>query len=71
MAKKQVKIEKGDLVKANGIWGGKIGVVVGDESDWWCIKDHFDVRGCIVEREDIQLIRKALVPIKYIKYFNQ
>ena len=68
---KKVKIEKGDLAQIGGVWHNKVGLVVGNDKNWWVIKDHFDVAGCLVAREDIKIIKKGVVPKKLRRYLNR
>ena len=66
-----MKVEVGDLVQLSKVWNKKIGLVIGTEKDWWCIKKHFDVAGCIAHRGDIKIIKKEVVPKKLRRYLKR
>ena len=64
------KIEIGDLVQCGKDWNNRVGLVIADEKAFWCIENHFDVCNCIVHKESIKIIKKQVVPKKYIKYLK-
>lgn len=67
-----MKIEIGDLVQCTGsAWKNKVGLVIADETAYWCIKDHYDVANCIVDKKYIKIIKKQVVPKKFIKYLHE
>lgn len=67
---KKQKIEVGDLVQIGGIWKKRIGIVRALDDAWYMLKNHIDVSNCMVERKDVKIIKKQIVPKKYIKYLN-
>jgi len=66
-----MKIEIGDLVQFNWCGTKKVGLVLADESAYWCISNHYDVANCIVDKKTIKIIKKQVVPKKYIKYLHE
>ena len=67
MKKLSQKIEIGDLVQCNNWQGKPVGIVKADARSYWCIKGCFDVDNRIVHEEDITIIKKHVVPKKYLK----
>lgn len=65
-----MKIEIGDLVQCGKDWKNRVGIVIADEKNFWCIKGCVDVCNCIVHKKDIKIIKKQVVPKKYIKYLK-
>lgn len=71
MKNRKAKIEVGDLVQLSKVWDKRVGLVSGTDKDWWVIKDHFDVAGCIANRKDIKIITKGIVPKKLRRYLKR
>lgn len=67
MTKPKLTPEIGDLVEVGEPWNMR-GIVLADDSVWWCANNHFDVSHCIVNKKDIvrivepRAVRPDLVP---------
>jgi len=68
---KKSNIQVGDLVAVKNWDSIKGGIVTATDKFWFVIKDHFEVNGCIVSKDDItKIIHKQLIPKKYYKYIK-
>jgi hypothetical protein len=60
-------IKKGDLVQLTGsVWGNRVGIVVATDKAWYVSKDHIDACGCIASLKDTKLIKRNVIPKKYL-----
>lgn len=65
-----MKIEKGDLVQLKGIWKNRVGIVEATDRVWCVIKNHISACGCIADLSEVKLIKKQVIPKKYLKYIR-
>jgi stalled ribosome rescue protein Dom34 len=64
-----MEIRKGDIVRYKGSFQKQYGseeyvtrtvtvMVMGTDKDWYVIKNHISVAGCIVHKKEVKLIRR-------------
>lgn len=63
------KIEVGDFVEIKNC-SIKKGIVFATEG-FYLSKDHIDIQNRIVNRKDVTIIKKQIIPKKYQKYLTQ
>ena len=63
-----MKIEKGDLVEVPEM--KLVGLVIGTPKDWWVCKNNIDVANHLVDKKDVKIIKKNVVPKNLIKFIK-